>query len=104
MNIIRRTLLCLVALAVCLSGRLVWDSEVELSKQSPRHDIHVSGDGLIVLHDRLGAEHRVRFVDGKLSSPSCSPGRMGINLTDADIPADATLEWTIGSNVLEGTP
>ncbi len=71
----KRLLFTVLLLSLSLNGRLVWDAQVELTEKEPRYDIYISGGGLVVLHDRLGSERRVRFADGKLQSQSCSPSR-----------------------------
>ncbi len=72
-----RLLTALFIVSLGLNARLVWDQQISLTPEEPRYDIHVAGKGMVVLHDRLGEEHRVRFADGKLLSPSCSASRIG---------------------------
>ena len=81
-----KKILVLFAFSLALSGRLVWDQQIELNEESPRYDIYVGGDGLVILHDRLGEERRVRFVDGKLA-PNCSPNRFSAtaDITTLDV-------------------
>ncbi len=108
----KRLIFTVLLLSLSLNGRLVWDAQVELTKEEPRHDIYVSGGGLVVLHDRLGSERRVRFDDGGLLSQSCSPSRSltwgptdgtaDIILTDPGPWHTTTLPSTIGTTDFTG--
>ncbi len=98
-----KKILVLFAFSLALSGRLVWDQQIELNEESPRYDIYVGGDGLVILHDRLGEERRVRFVDGKLA-PNCSPNRFSATAdTSLDI-VDTYIDTGTSVAPLEGDP